>query len=129
MYKFSWLKRLSLAYVIFQSQKSKYNFTSKSRSASAIEIRYLIDASSFIVAGIWPTIVPICFTMFARISVFTIALILISTGNIKLVYINYLLRFKSICVLMKYIWLRSKISEFCCIFWLYGLIAYILQII
>ena len=53
--------------------------TSKSRSASTIEIGHLVKACSSIVARVRPAIVPISFTMFSCIPVFAIAFIFCGT--------------------------------------------------
>ena len=53
--------------------------TSKSRSASTIEIGHLVKACSSIVARVRPAIIPICFTMLSCIPVFTIAFIFCGT--------------------------------------------------
>ena len=53
--------------------------TSKSRSASTIEIGHLVKACSSIVARVRPAIIPICFTMLSCIPVFAIAFIFCGT--------------------------------------------------
>ena len=55
--------------------------TAEPRETSAIVISNLINATGTIQARIWPTFVPVRLAIIARISVFTVTVIISSAGN------------------------------------------------